>query len=60
VNNAAITDADTIGLSWSAPVFDGGSAIIDYRLWFDDATGTTFTEVASGLTDTQYTLNELT
>jgi hypothetical protein len=43
-NDAAVTDADSIGLTWSAPVFDGGSALIDYRLWFDDATnGVTFT-----------------
>jgi hypothetical protein len=59
-NVAEITDSDSIGLTWSAPVFDGGSALIDYRLWFDDATGVTFTELASGLTDTSYTANSLT
>jgi hypothetical protein len=60
-NVEANTNANSIGLSWSAPVFDGGSALIDYRLWFDDATnGVTFTELASGLTDTSYTATGLT
>jgi hypothetical protein len=60
-NVEEITDSDSIGLSWSAPVFDGGSALIDYRLWFDDATnGVTFTELASGLTATSFTANSLT
>jgi hypothetical protein len=60
-NVAEITDSDSIGLSWSSPVFDGGSALIDYRIWFDDATnGVTFTELVSGLTVTSYTANSLT
>jgi len=33
-----ITLRDQIGLSWSPPVFNGGSAVIDYRIWFDDST----------------------
>lgn len=44
-----ITLQNQIGLSWLAPVFDGGSPIIDYRIWTDDATGSTFTELVSGL-----------
>jgi hypothetical protein len=60
-NVAEITDSNSIGLTWSAPIFDGGSALIDYRVWFDDATdGVTFTELASGLTDTSYTADSLT
>jgi hypothetical protein len=60
-NNAAVTNANTIGLTWSAPVFDGGSALIDYRIFFDDATnGITFIELVSGLTDTAYTDSGLT
>jgi hypothetical protein len=55
----AITLATQIGLTWNAPAFNGGSPI-DYRLWFDDATsGTTFTEVASGLTVLTYTVTGL-
>jgi hypothetical protein len=59
-NVADITDADSIGLTWSSPVFDGGSSLIDYKLWFDDANdGVTFTELASGLTDASYTATGL-
>jgi hypothetical protein len=44
-----ITLADRIGLVWSAPGFNGGAPILDYRLWFDDASGTTFQILESGL-----------
>jgi hypothetical protein len=41
-----ITDAYQIGLVWDPPSFDGGSPVIDYKLWFDDASGgTTFYEL---------------
>jgi hypothetical protein len=60
-NVASTTDADTIGLSWTAPIFNGGSALIDYRLWSDGATsGVTFTEVASAISVTTYTVESLT
>lgn len=56
----AITTAHQIGLAWVAPVFSGGSAVLDYAVWFDDATnGVTFTEFASGLTDLSYTATGL-
>lgn len=46
----SITLADRIGLVWVPPVFSGGAPILDYRLWFDDATGTdTFAMLAEGL-----------
>jgi hypothetical protein len=48
-NVPSITLADQIGLTWAAPVFDGGSPIIDYKLWFDDATGSTFEVLADDL-----------
>ena len=60
-NVEATTDADTIGLSWTAPSFTGGSAVIDYRLWSDSATlGVTFTEVAANIVATTYTVDSLT
>jgi len=52
----AVTTANQIGLSWVAPAFNGGSSVLDYAVWYDDATnGVTFTEFASGLTDLSYT-----
>jgi hypothetical protein len=46
------TNANQIGLDWIEPVFNGGSPVIDYRVWYDDATnGETFTVFASGIVD---------
>jgi hypothetical protein len=33
----SITLASQIGLKWVAPTFNGGSTLIEYRIWFDDA-----------------------
>lgn len=33
------THANQIGLSWSAPVFIGGSEILGYQIWYDNASG---------------------
>lgn len=34
-NDPTVTDAYEIGLGWSPPSFDGGSPVIDYRIWSD-------------------------
>lgn len=36
-NVPLVTTAYQIGLSWSAPVFNGGSPLIDYSIWYDNA-----------------------
>lgn len=33
------TSANQIGLTWDPPTFDGGSPVIDYRLWYDNGSG---------------------
>ena len=43
-----------------APIFNGGSAVIDYRIWTDSASGSTFTVLASGVTSLSYTIASLT
>lgn len=48
LNNVVATTAiqdNQIGLTWSAPSFNCGSSVIDYRLWSDQATGSTLTEI---------------
>ena len=37
------TNAYQIGITWSAPTFNGGSPLLDYTILFDSGTGTTFT-----------------
>jgi hypothetical protein len=40
---------------WDPPTFDGGTAVLYYRLWFDSATdGSTFSVLASATTETYY------
>jgi hypothetical protein len=37
-------------------VFDGGSEVLDYRIWYDNASdGAAFEVLVSGLTDLSYT-----
>ena len=60
-NVAEVTLADRAGLTWTAPVFDGGSPVIDYRVWYDNASaGASFVELVSGLQSTSYTATGLT
>ena len=42
-----------------APIFNGGSAESDYRIWTDLATGSTFTILATGVTSLSYTITSL-
>jgi hypothetical protein len=55
-----ITAANQIGLQWVAPVFDGGSTLLDYTIYYDNASGNNFEELVVGLTDTTYTATSLT
>jgi hypothetical protein len=42
-------------LTWEPPAYNGGSALIDYRLWWDNASdGNTFTVYTESLSDTNY------
>ena len=51
VNDVAITSTTVIGLNWSAPTNNGGSPVIDYRVSWDQGTGTgIFVVLATGIT----------
>ena len=59
-NVAANTNASQIGLTWTAPTFNGGSALIDYRIWYDNGfSGSIYWVVATGLTSTSYIVPNL-
>jgi hypothetical protein len=61
MNIPFVTKADRIGMSWLPPQFDGGSDVLDYKLWYDNASaGATWTEVEAGILDTIYTATGLT
>jgi hypothetical protein len=53
-NVAAITSASVIGMTWVAPTVVGGSAVIDYRISWDQGTAT-YVVLASGITTASYT-----
>jgi len=54
-NDPAQTNAYQIGLSWTTPTFDGGSPVIDYRIWYDNANGgTSFEVLAENILVTNY------
>ena len=60
INVAASTSSNQITLAWTAPIFDGGSLLLDYRLWFDNASGSTFQILQETVTATTYTAVSLT
>lgn len=54
------TRADRIGLDWTAPVFTGGVPLLDYRLWYDNAQGSTTIVLEESLSQSEYTAMSLT
>ena len=53
-NDVQNTKSDRIGLTWSAPSFNGGSAILDYKIWYDNAKGGSFSVLAESAFGTSY------
>ena len=51
--------ADCVGLDWTAPVFYGESEILDYKLWYDNASSV-WEIFQAVITDTEFTALELT
>jgi hypothetical protein len=37
LNDASQTNANQIGLTWESPTFNGGSPVLDFTIWFDNA-----------------------
>jgi hypothetical protein len=53
-NVPSVTTASQIGVAWDAPTFDGGSPVLDYRVWSDKGTIVSFYDLADGLTVLEY------
>lgn len=55
------TTAYKIGLAWTEPTFNGGSAVLDYGVWYDNASGDgTFVLLQNLIVDTSYLATDLT
>ena len=52
-NNAAITSASVIALTWTAPTVVGGTAVVDYRVSWDQGTSN-YVILAQGVTTAFY------
>jgi hypothetical protein len=59
-NIVDVTNAFQIGLVWTAAGFDGGSPVLDFRVWFDNAEGGEFTVLASNVPQATYTATQMT
>ena len=56
---AASTSSSQIALSWSPPTFNGGSKVLDYRVWYDNALGGELMVIESNLTLISYIATSL-
>jgi hypothetical protein len=56
--NVALRTSDTLGIMWDED-FDGGTAVIDYTVQYDQGLGV-FTTIATGVTERAYTITGLT
>lgn len=58
-NQADVTSATQIKVTWEDGISDGGSPIIDYRVdYYEDSTST-WIELASNILTTEYTTTAL-
>jgi hypothetical protein len=59
-DKVADTNAYTIAMTWSEGLETGGSVIYDYRISYAISGTSTFTVLASSITDTTYSTTQLT
>jgi hypothetical protein len=52
-NNAAITSASVIALTWTQPAVNGGTAVIDYQVSWDQGVSN-YVVLSSGITTASY------
>ena len=59
-NNAAVTSATKIGLTWSEAAENGGTPVLDYRISMYNTNLATYEVVQSGIVPKSYTITGLT
>lgn len=59
-NDVAVTTEMTIGITWSEGAANGGTPVIDYRISYVLEGGSSYTQLASGITTKAYQTNTLT
>jgi len=59
-NDAEVTSAYQVGLSWNEGVYNGGSSVIDYQVSFAEVTSSEYAIFASGIITTSITVTSLT
>jgi hypothetical protein len=59
-NIPQLTTGYQIGLTWLEGAYDGGSQVIDYRLWYKPSTDSEYTIYADGIQYLPYTITGLT
>ena len=57
-NNAVVTAAGIVGMTWQAPIDDGGSPIIDYQISYKTGSAA-FQVLTTGVMQTSYTATQL-
>ena len=58
-NNAAVTAANVIGLTWTPGIYNGGASVLDYKISYDQGTNS-YKTLVSGVVATSYTATLLT
>jgi hypothetical protein len=53
-NNASVTASGIVGLTWSSPISNGGSPVIDYQISYKFGGGI-YSVLATGIITTSYT-----
>ncbi len=59
INNAVVTSEIQIGITYSPGASNGGSAVIDFTIWYDQGTSN-FVILATNVLTTTYTATALT
>lgn len=59
-NDAALTQSNQVGLTWSEGAFNGGTPIIDYSVYIKSGSATEFTKFVENIADTNAVVPEIT